>query len=150
MNLTELKQACEAATPGPWSVDLCKAEDCWRIKYGTRGHWLATVPIDGDEESSERDAAFIAMSRAAVPELIARVEAAEAELAEARALHLVAFAQAKGPAKWEIETLNSFGDWVPFSPSNADEADPSTWTRLGWSARYIARFSRAEEGSRMP
>jgi len=87
---------------------------------------------------------------AAVPELIARVEAAEAELAEARALHRVAIAQAKGPAKWEIETLNSFGDWVPFSPSNADEADPSTWTRLGWSARYIARFSRAEEGSRMP
>jgi len=85
MNLTELKQACEAATPEPWSVDLCKAEDCWRIKYGTRGHWLATVPIDGDEESSERDAAFIAMSRTAVPELIARVEAAEALLLEVTA-----------------------------------------------------------------
>lgn len=78
--LSALKEACEAATPKPWSVDLCKAEDCWHIKYGTRGHWLATVPIDGDEESSERDAAFIAMSRTAVPELIARVEAAEALL----------------------------------------------------------------------
>ena len=88
MNLTEMKEACAKATPGPWIRSGCRRkigeEDC--IMVGPDSFTIAALPIGrrpNEHAGAFNDAAFIAMSRSAVPELIARLEKAEALLRQA-------------------------------------------------------------------
>ena len=53
-------------TPGPWVADEYPHGDCWQIKYGTHGNWLAEVMIDGDHKGAAADARLIA----AAPDLL--------------------------------------------------------------------------------
>ena len=56
----------DAHTPGPWVADEYPHGDCWQIKYGTHGNWLAEVMIDGDHKGAAADARLIA----AAPDLL--------------------------------------------------------------------------------
>lgn len=51
-------------TPGPWTAVEYLAGDCWHIRYGNHGNWLAEVVIDGVDATA--DARLIA----AAPELL--------------------------------------------------------------------------------
>jgi len=48
----------DAHTPGPWVADEYPHGDCWQIKYGTHGNWLAEVM--GDHKGAAADARLIA------------------------------------------------------------------------------------------
>lgn len=94
----EIRALCEAATPGPWhdvAVDLCGG---WgqpngkQLKIAPSGSLIQSVEHNDQEavimasnyDNSPwclpEDRAFIAASRTAVPELLARVEELEAAL----------------------------------------------------------------------
>ena len=66
--LAEIKARVEAATPGPWFVNMTKV---WAWKGALRG-------VDDRKmfltEASPANAYFIANARTAIPELIAEVE----------------------------------------------------------------------------
>ncbi len=87
MTDSELLALCNAATPGPWEAEqFGRYEDDptdlrWRIFL--RG---ADNPQTNSRDCDwvQRDAAFIAASRTAVPELLERVRRLEAERDEAR------------------------------------------------------------------
>lgn len=82
--LAEIAEAAEKATPGDWVND---APGCVGINYGEGGKaTICTCPIAFSWHNGENDAAFIALSRTAIPELlshIARLEADKAKLREA-------------------------------------------------------------------
>lgn len=67
----QMREACDKATPGPWS-QILDGNDRWFIE------------ADSDEEVARRlneaDADFIAIAREAVPLALARIEELEAEL----------------------------------------------------------------------
>lgn len=80
--LSELRLLCEKATPGPWHVhnpDLGDREGLW-IKNNTRDFSIANVRRGceeaGPHSMNEIDANLIALSRAAIPRLIAALELA--------------------------------------------------------------------------
>ena len=50
----------DAHTKGPWVADEYPHGGFWKIKYGTRGNWLAEVMIDGDHKGAAADARLIA------------------------------------------------------------------------------------------
>ena len=84
MNLTELKEACAKASPEPWGATQRPSRQ-WHI-HGAGGGAVCYTAAATWKKSAERHAAnsaFIAMSRSAVPELIARLEKAEALLRQA-------------------------------------------------------------------
>lgn len=90
-DLARIEALCEAATPGPWTVD--KKEDTEPNGWTHRWHWIREVAYDGpsynyniDGFARREDADFIAESRTAVPALVAEVRRLRAELAEANAM----------------------------------------------------------------
>lgn len=74
-----LRALCEAATPGPWSVDHYEETDDWCLRADN-----ATIPgnsiADAGGFSYKPDAAFIAAARTAIPELLDEVERLRAAL----------------------------------------------------------------------
>lgn len=67
--ITEARELCEKATPGPWMGLRAAYEDCLLIK------------CDKDEYlMSQHDVAFIARSRTLIPELCDALEKAQADL----------------------------------------------------------------------
>ena len=75
----------DAHTPGPWVADEYPHGDCWQIKYGTHGNWLAEVMIDGDHKGAAADARLIA----AAPDML---EACRTALAYCEHLKTSSFA----------------------------------------------------------
>jgi hypothetical protein len=67
--LNRLKALCEQATPGPWSPCVDHYED-----YGIMAPTAREIGRLGGLTQAHEDAAFIASSRTAMPELIAEVE----------------------------------------------------------------------------
>ena len=65
-------------TPGPWVADEYPHGDCWQIKYGTHGNWLAEVMIDGDHKGAAADARLIA----AAPDLLEALKRARRYVAD--------------------------------------------------------------------
>ena len=83
-DLDELERKARAATPGPWRISdshgLC-------IVNGDESALIADMSSNSDEgrwDGRREDAVFIVAARDVVLSLIARVRAAEADLAEAR------------------------------------------------------------------
>ncbi len=83
-DLDELERKARAATPGPWRISdshgLC-------IVNGDESALIADMSSNSDEgrwDGRREDAVFIVAARDVVLALIARVRAAEAQLAEAR------------------------------------------------------------------
>lgn len=97
-DLDALKRLCDAATPGPWTVDG---------PWGVGQVW--TTPAESGERIadsvSDADAEFIAAARTAVPQLLARVAALEAELDEARA-HFDELSQTYGRVAQQRDRLD--------------------------------------------
>jgi len=96
IDLTALRKACDLATPGPWFVQA----DGQRV-YDIFGPKMAAYDDEPEQEWREvqivetdgghypprwNDAAFIALARTAVPDLLDRVEELEAGLREAIAI----------------------------------------------------------------
>jgi hypothetical protein len=91
--LVAIEARCEAATPGPWSVEV--------YDKGTTFYGIGPVRADkvwmggGYEPSYEQavldvempDAAFIAAARSDIPKLLAAIKSRDAELAELRAFY---------------------------------------------------------------
>lgn len=72
--ITEARELCEKATPGPWMGLRAAYEDCLLIK------------CDKDEYlMSQHDVAFIARSRTLIPELCDALEKAQAEIGRQKA-----------------------------------------------------------------
>lgn len=65
--LDELERLCNAATPGPWTLD----EADWQIT-GPDGELICDI-ADVAADLARADAAFIAAARLALPRLIAKV-----------------------------------------------------------------------------
>ena len=87
VNLDELMRLREAATPGPWSVKIgdFEAEDGYgtvSASYVEADGKTICVPFDRgpDDENDEDDTAYIVAACNAVPELVARIRALEAQL----------------------------------------------------------------------
>lgn len=84
MTLEELKQLCDAATPGPWGTFV--EGDCdHATAYGPQ-HEMPNIDMSDDDYDAayqamwakgEADSRFIAAARAALPKLIAVAEAAK-------------------------------------------------------------------------
>lgn len=77
----ELRRLCEAATPGPWTLDPCDGEFGFvrsGIVWTAQNDSAAFSGTDFIQAKTEEDAAFIAAARAAVPALLDALEAAEA------------------------------------------------------------------------
>ena len=75
--IKELRELCEAATPGPWEHDWGN----WDVEQvGTRAH---VCQADNSRELNDvdaiRDLQFIAESRTAIPELLDEVEILKAQ-----------------------------------------------------------------------
>lgn len=89
LDLDELMRKHAAATPGPWSVKIgdFESEDGYgtvTAPYVDADGKTICVPFDRDEyENDENDAAYICSACNAVPELVARIRALEAQLYEA-------------------------------------------------------------------
>ena len=64
-------------TPGPWTAVEYLAGDCWHIRYGNHGNWLAEVVIDGVDATA--DARLIAAAPDLLEALIEMVDAADDE-----------------------------------------------------------------------
>lgn len=90
LDLDALQRLCDAATPGPWEYD----PDAKAVSYDVLGHlagWVCDVhelQIEG-ARTRERNAAFIAAARDALPKLIAEVKL-HREVARARRLWIPA------------------------------------------------------------
>lgn len=69
MKIKELAALCDAATPGPWTVEV--SDDSTLV---TSSHWDIAFDV------SNPDAEFIAAAREAIPALIARVKELEMAL----------------------------------------------------------------------
>jgi len=95
--LLELRALAEAATPGPWD---CDSVDIWNLTDAGQGfepgRYVDSIDIVsgrceecGTYQGVKRDsdAAFIAAARSAVPALLDRVEALEAEAVKLRAVY---------------------------------------------------------------
>lgn len=78
-DLAKLKEAAEAATPGPW---LVTENEGWDEAY-CDWHSVGPLSLPGGELTP--DTRFIALAREGVQELFARLEAAEAAHASALA-----------------------------------------------------------------
>lgn len=78
-----VERLLQDVTPGPWGVgeDQC-VDDTWSIVTTSGGAVLANV---NDRPARTANARFIATARDLVPALLARAEAAEKKLADARA-----------------------------------------------------------------
>lgn len=77
IDLEKLKQLCAQATSGPWTADVWIETDGngWRATGPHHeDHDCWTEPGCPDEQAAQRDAAFIAAAREAVPALVAEVE----------------------------------------------------------------------------
>ena len=88
-DLAELQRLCDAATPGPWTLD----EDGDLRAGGRAPHGLyavatllAPATTEDSAESNDATARFIAVARDALPKLIARVRVLEHRLAGVDAL----------------------------------------------------------------
>jgi hypothetical protein len=68
MNLEEMKSLCDAATPAPWGI--CAFRD--RENYNPSG---AILSVNGGDEASWPDMAFINAARTLLPKFIAFVDA---------------------------------------------------------------------------
>ena len=108
IDIAKIKEAAEKATPGPWDTDTVDNEDgagrfkSYIVGSGPEDNWKAVVDTSNSDvieihqeydfdyssvwdEQGRRNAEFIALSRTAVPALIARLEDAEARAATAYA-----------------------------------------------------------------
>jgi hypothetical protein len=82
--IQRLREAHEAATPGPWAVNACKGtdggDDCWQdsphqdIYDGAPGNSVAD--ISGDHPEAIADAHAIVLAHNALPALLDIAEAA--------------------------------------------------------------------------
>ena len=91
----ELKRLCEQATPGPWALGD-DYNDQRTLYVGEE--WIAILPhqcVASIEEQRDKDAAFIAAARTALPDCIEalKAERVRAEAAEATVARL--------EARWE-------------------------------------------------
>lgn len=75
--IKELRELCEAATPGPWARNEQGEEEYDDIGSAQNGHHVAYVG------STDANAKFIMEARTAVPELLDENERLHAELAKA-------------------------------------------------------------------
>lgn len=82
IDLESLKKLCEAATPGPWRVTTYAGGFSFKgrphVYAGTDEEYGEPYQIPG-RNNLEADVAFIAASREALPAIVARALAAEAE-----------------------------------------------------------------------
>lgn len=81
---------CNAATPGPWFYECIRSpgapyRECDLIDV-VHAPGQGPDPISVIEEVNHEDAAFIALTRAALPAWIRRAVAAEAEVARLRSM----------------------------------------------------------------
>lgn len=95
-SLQEMEEFCDAATPGPWHVRVLDDRNAMSLialsthsDTGKAERWphfnheemitatLIQEPryIDGRDEKWEENAAFIAMARTAIPQLISEIRA---------------------------------------------------------------------------
>lgn len=74
LDLKALRELCERATPGPWSL------------YFNDGHWLRRPGNEDLCAHTNVDARFIAAARDAVPQLLDLVAAKDAEIERLRGL----------------------------------------------------------------
>lgn len=91
---TEIRAAAGGATPGPWHTGGYFYRDNGRT---TQYVWDDPRPGDASgtiiaKDALVADAAFLALAREAVPELLAEVDRLEAELAAARRVAISAVA----------------------------------------------------------
>lgn len=102
--IAEIRAACKAATPGPWEVSPYWMEDSG-LSDVIASHRKPTNGVASD--CFNWDAAFIALARTAVPELLAEVERLEGILVAVRAEmeQLRAEAQTEMPEEVSIEVL---------------------------------------------
>ena len=83
IDLTALRKACELATPGKWF-----ARNRFLSLVANNSGMGATLPTNHLGVLREADdAAFVAMARTAMPELLDRVVALEAEVARMRPVY---------------------------------------------------------------
>lgn len=69
----QVREACDKATPGPWEATVDDHGDDWlELSY--------TIVLGSDHDNWKDDAAFIALSRTALPLALARIEELEAAL----------------------------------------------------------------------
>ena len=87
IDLDELMRLREAATPGPWKVNIgdFESEDGYgtvTAPYVEADGKTICVPFDRgpDDDNDEDDAAYIVAACNAVPELVARIRELEAEI----------------------------------------------------------------------
>lgn len=80
LNIPELRALVAAATPGDWNADHLEPSGLLTM-VSSPSTWVADTDVTADR-LGEANAAFIAAARTAVPELLDRVEALEAELEE--------------------------------------------------------------------
>lgn len=84
IDLEELRELADAATPGKWervsarSIEADLGDGSWQVVIDEMNDGVGAGVIE------PADAEFIAAARAAVPELLERLAATEAQLAEAR------------------------------------------------------------------
>ncbi len=93
--LAEIKAAAEAATPGPWGIEMCgdhvehvrafeKHPEWCENDPATCPHGKGILTTDCNVYTSDDDARFIALARTAVGELIEEIERLQRENEELR------------------------------------------------------------------
>lgn len=128
VDVDAVQQRADAATPGPWTVELLTRPYPQRI---TNGQAVIVAQTYTSPEFPAADAEFIAGARTDVPKLIACIRELEQQITDALALHV------------ENDGLcTECVEWCDCDP----RGDDCTHGNVGWPCKTVAALTRKAGG----
>lgn len=133
--LREIREACDAATPGPWVAgEHYEGQNPGAYVYDQSGRVVCADEC-ATQQPSPSEARFIALARAAVPELLDEVARMRDRMEVLRmGVRLV---QSLGLTKWLLDCHHP--DIVPvLRPLTDFDYRPEVWKRPSWESPEAA------------
>lgn len=97
----QVREACAKTTPGPWYADDAITGDGSVVMSEATGFRVAHLPDTTNVENHEADAAFIALSRTALPLALARIEELKAAMFIAQQMSNCVYNALQNNDNWE-------------------------------------------------